>query len=348
MRLQIKSSRSVIFIFLILGLFFSELSAASKITSVVVKEEAGHTLITLTKNDRYRIVVDIKDTTLAFDTRKIPLGNSMIERIRSGENKQRQIPNKPSAGVQKVSSKTQRAISASSHGDVADTKSRIALMKFSSLLHNHVSVQIGNYWSNQGSPQQVNINTLIGDYFNVTSGRGSNYLVGLGYFIDAQERDRFKMSYGIDGFYLPQTSVSGTVLQENLFTNLSYKYNITHYPLYFVAKSSINTKSPEYNVMLDIGVGPDIITTSHFQENSLDGGMTIPDQIFSGKTTTAFSATTGIGIKFNHFLGLTPLECGYRFFYLGKGTLKPLSDQVLNKLSGGSNYANAVICSITL
>ena len=64
-------------------------------------------------------------------------------------------------------------------------------------------------------------------------------------------------------------------------------------------------------------------------------------------TTTAFSATAGIGIKLNNVIKTIPLECGYRFFYLGKGHLNTLSDQVLNTLKTGDDYANAIICAVT-
>lgn len=84
-----------------------------------------------------------------------------------------------------------------------------------------------------------------------------------------------------------------------------------------------------------------------FQEHSLDG-ITIPDNIFSSHTSTVFSATVGFGVKMKHVFGPAPLECGYRFFYLGQGNLEPSSNQVLNALNTGSVYANALICSITV
>lgn len=89
------------------------------------------------------------------------------------------------------------------------------------------------------------------------------------------------------------------------------------------------------------------MSTGNFQETSI-GSNTIPDHIFSGKTTTGFSVTTGLGIKLNQFFGQAPLECGYRFFYLGKGSFNTQSNEVLNTLNTGSDFANAVTCSITI
>ncbi len=215
-------------------------------------------------------------------------------------------------------------------------------------LHGHAVVQLGGYWSNQGKVQHINIEDLIGDDFTVTRGQSSNGLVGLGYFLDGQEKDLFNMAYGINVFYLAKTGVSGYVVQEDLFTDLSYGYKVTHYPVYAVAKSTIHTKSPKYALTLDLGIGPNFMHTSNFQEQSLDGGVTIPDNVFSGHTTTTFSAMTGVGIKFNNFFGPAPLECGYKFFYLGQGGFRKNTSQLLNTLHTGHDYANALMCSITV
>lgn len=56
-----------------------------------------------------------------------------------------------------------------------------------------------------------------------------------------------------------------------------------------------------------------------------------------------FSATVGFGVKMNYVFGPAPLECGYRFFYLGQGKLEASSNQALNTLNTGSVYANALL-----
>jgi hypothetical protein len=216
-----------------------------------------------------------------------------------------------------------------------------------SLKHGHAVVQLGGYWSNQGSQQHINIEDLIGDEFTVTHHTGSNGLFGFGYFIDGQEKDHFKMVYGLNAFYLAKTGVEGNVIQENLFTNLSYRYHVTHYPLYAMAKSIIKTKSPKHALTLDVGIGPNFMRTGGVSESSLDG-ITLPDNIFSGRTTTTFAATVGAGIRFNQFFGEAPLECGYRFFYLGQGRFNKETNQVINTLNTGRAYANALMCSITV
>lgn len=217
----------------------------------------------------------------------------------------------------------------------------------SSLKHGHAIIQLGGYWNNQGQTQHINIQDLIGDEFTVIRHSDSNGLVGLGYFVDGQNKSFFKMSYGINAFYLAKTAVTGNIIQENLFTNLSYQYKLTHYPVYAIAKSTIKTKSPKYALTIDAGIGPNFIRTDGYQEHSLDG-VTIPDNIFSSHTSTTFSAIAGFGVKINQVFGPAPLECGYQFFYLGQGNFNTVSNQVLNTLNTGSNYVNALMCAITV
>ena len=52
--------------------------------------------------------------------------------------------------------------------------------------------------------------------------------------------------------------------------------------------------------------------------------------------------------KFNHLFGERPLECGYRFFYLGQGSFNIINNQVTTALNTGNVYANALVCSVTL
>lgn len=232
------------------------------------------------------------------------------------------------------------------HASLACSESNSTSYLLSFLRHGHAAIQLGGYWSNPGYTQHINIQDLIGDEFTTTNHYSNNGLVGLGYFIDNQE-SFFKISYGVNAFYLAKTTVTGNVIQENLFTNLAYQYNLTHYPVYVIAKSTIQTNSAKYALIIDAGIGPNFMHTNGFQENSLDG-ITIPDNIFSSHTSTTFSATAGLGIKMNHIFGAIPLECGYRFFYLGQSYFTTLTNQVQNPLNTGSVYANTVMCSIVI
>jgi opacity protein-like surface antigen len=216
------------------------------------------------------------------------------------------------------------------------------------LKHGHAMLQLGGFWNTQGKAQHIDIQGLIGDDFTVTHQDGSNGLVGVGYFLEGQALTKYNMDYGVNFFYLPRTSVAGNVVQEGLFTNLSYGYQTTHYPVYAIAKSTVYLNSAGRALTVDAGIGPNFMKTSGFNEHSLDGGVTLPDTMFSGRTTTTFSATAGLGFKLNPSLTKAPVECGYRFFYLGKGSFNTLNNQVLDTLNTGTVYANAVMCALTI
>ena len=213
----------------------------------------------------------------------------------------------------------------------------------------NISLQLGGFTANQGRTQNIYIDGLIGDRFAVDQHNNSNGLVGVGYYLHPQENNPLNLSYGVNAFYLAKTNVSGVVVQEMLFTNLGYYYPTTNYPIYFAAKALVkNPENTPFNLTLDAGIGPNIIKTGTVRETSLDGGVTIPDQTFSGRTTAAFSAMAGVGVRINQVFGQAPLECGYRFFYLGQGDFNKLNNQILNNLSTGNSYANALLCSITV
>lgn len=241
---------------------------------------------------------------------------------------------------------------AGSAGDATTSLLQSPSYFYSSLQHlkqGHATVQLGGHWAHQGRAQSfIDIDDLIGDRFTVTSHQSSNGLVGAGYYIDGQEKNAFSMSYGLNFFYLAKTSVKGDVVQENLYTNLSYHYSVTHYPLYAIAKATIDTKSPNHGLTVDVGIGPNFMQTGYVYEHPVEGSISDPDDIFGGRNTTTFSATAGIGIKFNNAFGSSPLECGYRFFYLGQGGFKKQTGQVINTLNTGTAYANAIMCAITL
>lgn len=246
---------------------------------------------------------------------------------------------------------SQNMYSPKAEPEIAPSKTALLSMLPVFLKQGHIVGQLGGFWSIQGKTQHVDINSLIGDNFTISSKHPNNVLLGIGYLINGKDRSSFngdsKLSYGLNFFYLPKTGVSGTVVQENLFSNLSYGYNISHYPLYAVAKSTINLNAQPIALTIDAGIGPNFMRLSQFHETSLDG-ITIPEAIFSSRTNTVFSATAGLGIKFNHLFGERPLECGYRFFYLGQGSFNIINNQVTTALNTGNVYANALVCSVTL
>jgi hypothetical protein len=208
-------------------------------------------------------------------------------------------------------------------------------------------VHVGGFSaSNQGKAQQINIQTLIGDYFSVSNNKNQNALFGLGYFVDGQQFNRFSLQYGMNAFYFMNTTVNGAVTQEQLVTNLGYSYDVSNLPVYATVKGLFSLKDERYHLIFDLGIGPNIKQTSSVTEKSLDGGVTIPEQPFTGKTNIIFSAMTGIGIRLDHAIDKAPLECGYHIFYLGRGQFNTTSNQILNSLTTGNSYAQALTCGI--
>lgn len=219
-----------------------------------------------------------------------------------------------------------------------------------SIISKYLSVilQFGGFDASQGKNQNIGIDSLIGDRFTVDQHHDQNYFVGLGIYIDAIDREKFKLMYGVNAFYFAHTKVEGNVIQEEMFTNLSYRYFIRHIPIFIAAKALINMNSSKYNFILDFGVGPNFLKIYNFAEHSLDGGVTIPDRIFSGQSAVVAAATAGVGIRINDVLNHMPVELSYRLFYLGKAKFNKLSDQVQNSLTTGTIIANALMLSISV
>lgn len=206
-------------------------------------------------------------------------------------------------------------------------------------------LQVGGFFASQGKEQFVPIEGLIGDNFTVTDGKAFNYFIGLGYFREWLRTDCLKLLFGLNGFYFAKTDVEGDVQQELMFTNLSYHYSITQFPIYASSKILFNTPCDRCKITFDLGIGPNIMVTSNFKEDSIDGS-TIPDHIFEGETSAPFSATVGLGFRYDRAFGPVSVEVGYRFFYLGNGSLKNVNTQAIGDLETGNSYANSFMISL--
>ncbi|WP_115705568.1 hypothetical protein [Legionella sainthelensi] len=210
-----------------------------------------------------------------------------------------------------------------------------------------IPIQGGFFGASQGKDQHIDIDSLVGNQYTLDNNSQISGLVGLGLYFNGPSYNWVQLSYGVDAFYLGQTKVKGDIVQEDLFTNLSYKYNLQNVPVYAAAKALIYTNSSTYNFTVDAGIGPNFMWTSGYQETPLVD-FAVPDNSFNGASTTSFSATVGAGIRLNNIVGQIPFECGYRFFYLGQGHLKRANDQIINNLTTGDTYANALVCAVTV
>lgn len=174
-------------------------------------------------------------------------------------------------------------------------------------------LQAGWFTATQGKSQHVGIDGLIGDDFTVSKPSDQNFLVGVGYYFNALDRSWLDILYGLNAFYLAPLKVKGSVIQESMFSNLSYQYSRTNYPIYAATKMLIHCLS-RCDITIDLGMGVNIVSTGNFREKSFDGEVVIPDEsIFDGKTSAVFSATAGLGWRV-HVLKHLFLEIDYRFF----------------------------------
>jgi hypothetical protein len=195
----------------------------------------------------------------------------------------------------------------------------------------HAVMQLGGSLSFTGKTQTNGFQDLICDNFSGPKQSRGNVVVGLVYYFTGQHSAQLDSSYGINALNLAHTRVSGGITQYHSLTNLAYRYDISHLPVYAMAKLNIHLNSDRYSFTVDAGIRPDFLKTSHYQDSPLDN-MTLPDNAFAAHTDTMFSATLELGVKADHVLGQLPLECGFLFFYLGQGKLLRNLDQLLDTL----------------
>lgn len=210
----------------------------------------------------------------------------------------------------------------------------------------HFIFEAGPYYADQGKSQDVAIANLVGDHFSVTDHHDWNGVFGVGYLFEGQKWQNMQLNYGVNAFYLAPTQVQGEITQEMLYTNLKYNYLISHLPIYATAKALFQTNYKGLTATVDLGLGPNFIQTKQYEDLSIDGGITIPDNGFKSDTRTKFSAMAGVGVRYQ--LKDADLELGYRFFYLGEGELKSNNPDILSSLKTGTNYAHALLLTVSV
>ncbi len=174
-------------------------------------------------------------------------------------------------------------------------------------------------------------------------------VAGAGYFVNTHHDlpENIKLAYGISAYYLAQTQVAGQVVQENLFNNLSYSYHTFNVPMYAMTRAELPLQNKPLSLLVDVGIGPNVVQTQAFTEQPLYSGA-VPDNFFRGASRVNFSATVGVQGRLQNVFKTYPLECGYRFYYLGNGAIASNTNQLTNTLATEVNYAHAVICSLLI
>ena len=212
----------------------------------------------------------------------------------------------------------------------------------------HFLVELGGYSAVQGKAQHISLQqNLVGNAYTVTTRNQGSGVVGLGYLLDGPDIKGFPFSYGINAFFLGQTSVSGYIVEEEDATNLAYRYRLQSIPVFFEAKTIVKTKSDKFKLAFDAGIGPNFMSASRYREMTLTP-YTLPDTAFSDRNNVNFAVTAGASVRVHDAPGQLPIECGYRFFYLGQGSFTINNSQALNAIKTGDNYANALICTVTI
>ncbi|MCH9717356.1 MAG: hypothetical protein K0U52_09780 [Gammaproteobacteria bacterium] len=225
-----------------------------------------------------------------------------------------------------------------SHASIANTSSNAEV---------HTNLHLGVSQVLTGKAQDVPANLLSPTKYTTFSKNNWSGLVGLAVLKKVYASERYDFNYGVSMFYLFKQPVSGEIFQAGLFNNLGYAYTVQNLPVYLSGKTSIDIPNREQKVVVDVGVGPNIMKVNEYHESRINPA-TRPDNAFKKNISAEFSTTVGIGLRFNHVLGDAPVECGYRFFYLGASELQIKNMQFMTGLSTGSSYANALACTLVI
>jgi hypothetical protein len=207
-----------------------------------------------------------------------------------------------------------------------------------------LALTVGAFSAKQGEAQHINIQGLIGDRYTLSQKHDESVLFGVGLFKSIHE----SIALGLNVFYLSKTNVEGLIFQERLFDNLGYQYGVTHLPILATAKVTKPLSNGNKSLVVDVGIGPNILQTKSYNEYSRDWGVTIPNNAFTKKTQTEFAASVGVGLLCNNLVKDKAIEIAYRFFYLGKGDFNVNNNQVLNALKTGNSYAHAITLTATV
>lgn len=210
-----------------------------------------------------------------------------------------------------------------------------------------IPLQLGVVGLNQGESQFVGIQNAVGNRYTVNSSPNTSALLGIGYFVPGPSKTAPFLDLGLNVFYIFESTVKGTVVQELVNSNLAYQYDVTHIPIYAMAKTHWGDPYGPINLIADAGIGVNILKTSDYKESELFAPSQL-DNAFSGETSTQFSATLGAGLRLNKLFDGMPVDISYRYFYLGKGELNKNNNQIVNNLSTGNIHAHALVISFVI
>ena len=207
------------------------------------------------------------------------------------------------------------------------------------------NLYLGGVHIKQANGQFGGIQDALGNIYSTTKTDYTSFLVGLGYFFNVKSYQNLDLDLGAQVYYLSGAESQGIIYQEGSFPNLSYQYKTQNTPLYAAAKLKWNTNDKKTAFVVDAGIGPNFSNTNNYYEESIDNGITIPNQAYYGQNKTMFSAMVGAGMRFNNVWHNASLEVGYKYFYLNKSKLAPRNG-VTTSLATTNNNANALVLTL--
>lgn len=237
----------------------------------------------------------------------------------------------------KLSNSASKAAASSSYKNV---KRKVVMKR-----HPELEFFAGGGWIRESTSQFVLIDGLIGDNFSVSQPSKAHGLIGLALDIDGPdiETEQFKLQYQISSVFVPNSAVNGLVTQEKLVTNLSYAYNVYSIASFLGLKATSKPFARNFYLTGDLGLGFNYIFSKQFREFMLVP-YAVPDNIFAYTSNKEidFAVSTGIGIKIKILVPKMYLTAGYRFLYLGQGSLPSTNTLVHTSLQTGYGYFNAI------
>lgn len=210
----------------------------------------------------------------------------------------------------------------------------------------HLIFQAGGFRSVVGKKNVFHIDDSTITFLARNEGNNNaNALIGLGFYVNTQNYGQCEFSFGVNPFYLAKVTVTGTISENNSPPSLAYEYDVTNLPVYFMLKAITHKFSESCPLSVDAGIGPNFMHVYRYNEYSLDG-ITIDTPTFYGKAVVTPSATLGVGLEFQDIIESASIGIGYRLFLFGKGKLYPNNTEILESLTTGEHYSNAIVVSI--
>lgn len=224
--------------------------------------------------------------------------------------------------------------------------SQAALSMEPSYSPDEFDASFGYFKSTQGKFQHINKTGLLGDDYSITSNHPESVFVGFGALWHVKNLKSGVLFGGAELNYYNAVPTKGNIAIEGAFTNLAYQYDVSNTALIFKLQHRKMLTNLPFSLNVELGVGPNIMSSTSYLESSLDNGITTPANTFSSKTVITYAATAGVSLMSKEDGQHYKYSLGYRFNLLGQGKLSPNVANVETSLFTGNVYNHALVLSI--